>query len=139
MAEFQPLDTSKPITNKQLADALNLQHECLHSVGHRVDVLTASVEADQRSGENYRQSMRLDMSLVKEVLGLRGGATDASMSAGVPPAKAKRKLAGWSAPKAVAVLTLVQTMITWVLPAVIKAAPGFLQGMEAFFVALMAH
>lgn len=92
---FEALDTSKPVTNKQLAEAQNKLHDCLHSVVERLDSLAHTVREDRHSATNARMVLGERMARVEGALGVKMPSPEAA-EAGERPKPIKRKLAGLS-------------------------------------------
>lgn len=91
--KFPPLDTSKRITNKQLAEQNQRLHNCLHSVGEQVEKLARTVRDDRHTSNNRDQVMDVRIARIEGALGVKLPSA-AAMEAGEAPKPVGRKLAG---------------------------------------------
>lgn len=66
----KPLDGSKPVTNGQIADAINRAHDCIHNVGARVDALAVTVGKNRTDAADRDQALGERMSRVEGALGV---------------------------------------------------------------------
>jgi hypothetical protein len=66
----KPLDGSKPVTNGQLAEAINRAHDCIHNVGDRVDALAVTVGKNRTDAADRDQALGERMSRVEGALGV---------------------------------------------------------------------
>jgi Ca2+-dependent lipid-binding protein len=66
--KFDRLDPTKPVTNKQLAEAQNALHDCVHNVEQKVDQLADTVNRDRLAGEKRDSAMGEDIVHIKGVV-----------------------------------------------------------------------